>query len=1510
MTAGHVAATCPACGARSEHVPAALVGRSVRCPRCRAVFRAEAAGAEPPATRPELPLATTPEDVAATTPEAAPQPTRAPAGTGAWRVGDVILGLYQVTALLGQGGMGRVYRVRHRRWDLDLAVKTPRPEVLEAAGGVAAFEREAETWVGLGLHPHVVTCHYVRRLQGVPCVFAEFADGGSLHERLREAAPLEVLLDRAIQFAWGLHYAHEQGLVHRDVKPANALLTKDGLVKVTDFGLARIGPLPSLKAVPTEGGTLVVAGGAAGTPAYMSPEQLAGRPLTRRSDLWGWALSVLEMFLGGRRWQYGTAAPAVLEDHLAGGGEPRLPSSVIELLRRAFQQEPEARPHDLAQAAAVLADAYAAVSGRPYTRLRPVAGQGTADSLNNRAVSLLDLDRTPEAELSWRRALEVEPQHVEASFNRLVHDWSQGRIDDAELERRFGETLKSHVADPQAHHLAARLHLALGEFGRALSDLDETLHRGGLESDLFRERAIAQAAQAAAHDDHAAFTVARASLEQSLRLELPETSGTSPDLDAAFRSLVPGQERSLTLRGLSGAAATIAVTPDGAQIVAGGGGREARVWGRDATALRKIVSEDGRLRALAVTADARLLLWAAEEAPLRVFDLAQGRLVRALPRTGGSLLCLALLPDGRHVVAGSSDRTLRLFDLEAGLCLRSFEGHEDAVLAVAAGETRIASASRDGSLRVWDNATGRVLATWRGHTGRVQAVCLDEPRRRLASGGEDRSVRLWPWDAPSEPRVLLGATQPVTGVAFDHSGRFLAWGGPDRSLRFYHLERQVLHAVLKLDAGIHALVSTPDGLVVGHGATVSRVAIPEQPRLPAPALARPVSSSESERRQAAFEQGLAQARAGLEAGDLERALRSARAARAVPGLARSEPALALWAALLEHLPRAALLDAWEEAPLTEHGDQVLALASGPGLLASGGSDRVVHLVALGSSPTRLLSGHEGPVSALALSNDGRRVVSGSWDTTLRVWDAKSGLALATCAGHTGYVIGTACSPDGRRLASGSLDQTLRLWRADGALERVLPHDAPVAAVAFSPDGKVVASAGWDGAVRLWSAAAAPIAVLSGHVGNVTAVAMAPTGPLLASGGADASVRLWDATTRREIAALAGHQGEVTAVAFTGDGRYVVSAGRDATLRIWSVALRAAIRTLPHPAPLTSLALERGDHRVFSGSVDRRVRAFRLDWEPETPEPRLRLKPESLRQVPAAQAQRAPLAPVRAWEAVERRAPTLQRAPAAVRRPIPWGTAARAVAAALVLGASFLAWRGRRAELHLVEPVVRALQAEPDLIRLEAFQDQCGNAGAGELLERVSSPDVSAPDLACLAALRDPGTVSAYFAGVSLEDNDALRTKRRHREALSLMVGLGEAGAPALCAHLSDARDGVRGIAALALALQGTDAARACLAGDLEDARARAAAVAALPQLLARAGLGVADGLALVARRLADPDPSVRQAALGALSVFSEAFARPLAEAARNDVDTGVRQAAEVALAAIDAARRGEALEGR
>lgn len=292
-----------------------------------------------------------------------------------WMPDDEILGLYRVIGILGEGGMGRVYRVRHLEWDVDMAMKSPKAESFSTEQQKVLFRRECESWMDLEVHPNVVTCYFVRNIETIPHIFAELIKGGSLaawiHDgRLYEGAHKDVLLRLvgfAMQFATGLDYAHAKGLIHQDVKPDNVLVTKDGKVKVADFGLANAKAELGFGVRTTErrqGEHSIVATYGGLTLKYCSPEQAnlavqhdSGVPrqalskLTRRTDIYSWAVSVLEMFMGDASWQHGLAAPQALEVHLEGNlVDPRvpiMPPRVGRILKQCLARNPEDRPHSL-----------------------------------------------------------------------------------------------------------------------------------------------------------------------------------------------------------------------------------------------------------------------------------------------------------------------------------------------------------------------------------------------------------------------------------------------------------------------------------------------------------------------------------------------------------------------------------------------------------------------------------------------------------------------------------------------------------------------------------------------------------------------------------------------------------------------------------------------------------------------------------------------------------------------------------------------------------------------------------------------------------------------------------------------------------------------------------------------------------------------------------------------------------------------------------------------------------
>ena len=192
-----------------------------------------------------------------------------------WNPSDVILDTYEVQEVLGEGGMGKVFKVHHRSWNADLAVKCPRPDKFKTKREKSNFVTEAETWVNLDPHPNIVSCYYVRTLGGMPRLFAEYVDGGSLKEWIKygKLKDIKTKLDVAIQFTWGLEIAHKKGLIHQDIKPANVMMTKDGIPKVTDFGIARVRTITSASENTAQNHNILEVEWAGYTPGYESPEQ-------------------------------------------------------------------------------------------------------------------------------------------------------------------------------------------------------------------------------------------------------------------------------------------------------------------------------------------------------------------------------------------------------------------------------------------------------------------------------------------------------------------------------------------------------------------------------------------------------------------------------------------------------------------------------------------------------------------------------------------------------------------------------------------------------------------------------------------------------------------------------------------------------------------------------------------------------------------------------------------------------------------------------------------------------------------------------------------------------------------------------------------------------------------------------------------------------------------------------------------------------------------------------------
>jgi Tol biopolymer transport system component len=276
---------------------------------------------------------------------------------------------YEIVEQLGAGGMGEVYRARDPKLGRDVAIKILPRAFLDDPERRARFEREARVLASIN-HPHIGAIYGVEDAEGYRALILELIDGHSLAERLTAAGglPVDEALSIARQIAEALEAAHEKGIVHRDLKPANIMLTPAGLVKVVDFGLARLDGREPAGSSTANSPTLTYAGTLEGvilgTAVYLSPEQARGRAVDKRTDVWAFGCVLFEMLTGRRvfgRETVSDSIAAILSQEPDWSALPiEVPPRVGHLLRRCLTKDPRRRLHDIADARIEIEDAIAA----------------------------------------------------------------------------------------------------------------------------------------------------------------------------------------------------------------------------------------------------------------------------------------------------------------------------------------------------------------------------------------------------------------------------------------------------------------------------------------------------------------------------------------------------------------------------------------------------------------------------------------------------------------------------------------------------------------------------------------------------------------------------------------------------------------------------------------------------------------------------------------------------------------------------------------------------------------------------------------------------------------------------------------------------------------------------------------------------------------------------------------------------------------------------------------------
>ena len=653
------------------------------------------------------------------------------------------------------------------------------------------------------------------------------------------------------------------------------------------------------------------------------------------------------------------------------------------------------------------------------------------------------------------------------------------------------------------------------------------------------------------------------------------------DTGALFTAVVARQD-TIKIMQTPGASYSVAVSPDGQRIASGVEDGSVRVWdfasGKPIGQPLTLTGHTGPVYSVAFSPHGHRIVSGSKDGTLRLWDASTGQLIgQPLDSHTDAVTSVAFSPRGHRIVSGSKDGTLRLWDAGTGQPIgEPLTGHKGPVESVAFSPdgTRIVSGGDDATVWVWDAGTrARVGEPLTGHTDTVRTVAFDHNGTRIVSGSDDTTLIVW--DADTHEKIGHPLTDPNTdrvySAAFSPDGTRIVSGGNDHKVWLWDVPTDnantgKLIGTVRHDDAVRGVAFSPDGRRIVSASEDDTVRVWDA-KVVGPLVdltsggqfpwdstlvtgwVTSVAFSPDGNHVLAAARDLEVDRDGVHFKGGVLRLRDTNTGREIGSLAIDEGPDS--ARLLD--PRVAfspdgkhiVAAARESAPdRGEHG--VLRMwecdpVSGEPI----GQPRIPH--------TETGVG----LTSVAFGPDGHRIVVGSADGTLQLWDVEAFKPIGEpLTGHKGRVNSVAFSPHGDRIVSGSYDGTLRLWDPGTGQpigDPLTGHKGPVESAVFSPDGTRIVSGGYDQTLRLWDAGSRkPIGdPLTGHTDAVTGVAFSPDGKRVVSGSDDATLRMWDAGSGKSIGAgMTGHTHSVHSVAFSPDGKRVLSGSDDGTVRLW------------------------------------------------------------------------------------------------------------------------------------------------------------------------------------------------------------------------------------------------------------------------------------------------------------------------------------------------------------------------